>query len=219
MEKKLEKGLFITFEGPEGSGKSTQSSRLCEDLESSGYEVMHTLEPGGTLLGKRIREVLLEKDDISLGKVAELFLFEADRAQHVEEIILPALEEGKIVVCDRFNAATFAYQGYGLGMDLDFIKKADKKATQGLSPDLTILLDIDIETGLARAIGEHDPDRMEKRSRDFHEKVRQGYLAQAKESPEMIKVIEVSDDIEGTYGRVRGMVFGLLERSFKESKK
>ena len=129
MEEGLKKGIFITFEGPEGSGKSTQSSRLQQDLIADGHETVHTAEPGGTDLGKRIRSILLEKDDIRLNDTAELFLFEADRAQHVEEFILPAINDGKIVICDRFNTATFAYQGYGLGMDMGNIAAACALAT------------------------------------------------------------------------------------------
>ena len=121
----MSKGIFITFEGPEGSGKSTHSKRLCEDLISDGFDVLHTAEPGGTALGERVRSVLLEKEEIKLSGHAELFLFEADRAQHVEEVILPSVKGNKIVICDRFNTATFAYQGYGLGMDMDFIESAE----------------------------------------------------------------------------------------------
>ncbi len=212
MPKNLRRALFITLEGPEGSGKSTQSRRLVDDLLSDGYDVLHTAEPGGTALGRRIRDMLLQKDDIRLDEQAELFLFEADRAQHVEEVIIPALETGKVVICDRFNTATFAYQGYGLGMDLGLIEKVDRVATGGLCPNLTILLDVDVETGLARAAAEHPADRMEKRSRDFHEKVRRGYLALAERSPDRIKVVKVGDDPDGTYGLVKEQVYGLIER-------
>jgi dTMP kinase len=131
MAQKLSKGLFITFEGPEGSGKSTHSRRLAEELSSGGYDVVHTAEPGGTSLGRRIRDILLGKDDVRLGKEAELFLFEADRSQHVEEVIAPALESRKIVLCDRFNTATFAYQGYGLDMDMELVEGIDTVATGG----------------------------------------------------------------------------------------
>jgi len=133
MAEKLKKGLFITFEGPEGSGKSTHSKRVHEELLSSGLDVVHTAEPGGTPLGSKIRDIPLEKEDIRLGELSELFLFEADRAQHLEETIGPALKEGKIVLCDRFNTATFAYQGYGLGMDMTMIEWIDSKATKGVA--------------------------------------------------------------------------------------
>jgi len=210
MAKKLERGLFITFEGPEGSGKSTHSGRLAEDLLADGYSIVHTAEPGGTVLGEKLRGLLLNKNDFQIGALTELLLFEADRAQHVEELIIPSLEAGKIVLCDRFNTATFAYQGYGLGMDMDMIKIADAISTKGLNPDLTILLDIDIETGLVRAVKNSSADRMEERCKEFHQKVRQGYLAIAKESPETIKVIEVNSDIDRTYELVKNEVMRLI---------
>ncbi len=212
MAQKLKRGLFVTFEGPEGSGKSTHSQRLAGELMSDGYDVVHTAEPGGTPLGRGIRDMLLEKQDVRLGSRAELFLFEADRAQHVEEAITPALEARKIVLCDRFNTATFAYQGYGLGMDMDFVERIDEAATGGLQPDLTILMDVDVETGLARAGAEHPADRMEKRNIRFHKKVRQGYLDLAKRSPDRIKVVKVREKIDETYSFVKEEVYALIER-------
>lgn len=215
MAKKLKKGLFFTFEGPEGSGKSTQSSRLSKDLIAMGYEVVHTAEPGGTPLGEKIRSVLLEKDDIRLDGQAELLLFEADRAQHIKELISPALEEGKIVLCDRFNTATFAYQGYGLGMDMGLIESVDSIATAGVEPDLTILLDVDVETGLKRAGGVGAADRMEKRSVDFHQKVREGYLDLAEKSGGRIRVVKVQEDKNKTYSLVKKEVYDFLEENTK----
>lgn len=211
MAKKLKRGLFITLEGPEGSGKSTHSKRLLEDLKKSGYGVIRTSEPGDTGLGKKIREILLEKDTIRLDRYAELFLFEADRAQHVEEVIKPALEAGKIVICDRFNTATFAYQGYGLGLDMGLIEKIDAAATGGLKPDLTLLLDVDILTGLMRAGKVRSADRMEKRGAAFHGRVRRGYLELAKASRGKIKIINVKS-VDATYALIRKMVYGLIER-------
>jgi dTMP kinase len=212
MAKELTKGIFVTFEGPEGSGKSTHSKRLCEDLKSGGYRVLHTQEPGGTPLGGRIRNILLEKDDVYVGQEAELLLFEADRAQHVRDVILPHLKEKGIVVCDRFNTATFAYQGYGLGMDMNQIEAIDKIATGGLSPDLTILLDLDVTTGLKRATANRGADKMEKRGDQFHEKVREGYLDLAKKNPDKIRVIKVNEHVEETYKLVRKEVYGLIEK-------
>ena len=203
MAKELTKGIFITLEGPEGSGKSTQSASLCDDLINDGYDVVHTAQPGGTDLGAKIRDILLQKDNIRLGEKAELFLFEADRAQHVEEEIRPALEDRKIVICDRFNTATFAYQGYGLGMDMGLIETVDNAATGGLVPDLTLLMDLDIKTGLKRAGRTGAADRMEKRGNAFHEKVRQGYLDIAAKNPERIKVISVRDRKRARWGFVR----------------
>jgi dTMP kinase len=212
MAEKLKKGLFITFEGPEGSGKSTHSRRLKEELKKEGYDVIHTAEPGSTPLGKKIRDILLEKEDVRLGGLAELLLFEADRAQHVEEVIRPALDEGKMILCDRFNTATFAYQGYALGMDMGLVETVDHAATGGIRPDLIILLDVEAGTGLARAAAAHSKDRMEKRSDEFHDKVRKGYLAIAEKDPERFKVIKVREEIEETYGLVKKEVHDLIQR-------
>ena len=212
MAENLTKGIFITLDGPEGCGKSTQSRLLKEELAAVGYDVIHTFEPGGTLLGSRIRSILLEKDDIRLDSKAELLLFEADRAQHIEELIRPAVEEKKIVICDRFNTATFAYQGYGLGMDMDLIKSVDKASTGGLNPDLTIVLDLEVSTGLERATAENGPDRMEERSSEFHEKVREGYLELARKSPDRIKVIEVRETIDETFELIKKEVYDVIKR-------
>ena len=210
MAEKLNKGLFITFDGPEGCGKSTHSVRMKDDLMKRGYDVLHTREPGGTLLGERIRDILLEKDEMPLGKEAELFLFEADRAQHVEEVISPALAKRKIVICDRFSAATFAYQGYAAGADMKMIFDMDYMATKGVVPDLTILLDVDVETGLKRAGAQSSPDRMEKRPREFHEKVRQGYFEIARECPRGVKLIETRENSDETFELVKKEIDAFL---------
>jgi len=212
MAKKLTTGVFITFEGPEGCGKSTHSRKLFEELKKEGYEVIMTVEPGGTNLGSRIREILLEKEDIHFSGTAELFLFETDRAQHVREVILPAIEAKKLVICDRFNTATFAYQGYGLGVDMKEVQALDQIATGGLEPQLTILLDIDVETGLKRANSNRSADRMEKRSLDFHQRVRDGYLKLAKKSRGRICVVDSSDDINSVYDKVKETVHGFVKR-------
>jgi len=210
MVDKMNKGFFITFEGPEGSGKSTHSARLYKELLADGYDVVHTAEPGGTELGVGIRDLLLKKDSIRLDDHAELFLFEADRAQHVTEFIKPSLKKKKVVLCDRFNTATFAYQGYGLGICVDLIKSVDSIATDGLVPDLTILMDIDVDTGMSRAKARGSADRMEKREREFHENVRQGYLDIARQCPERIKVINTDGDIDDVYRRVKKEVYDLI---------
>ncbi|NQT32189.1 MAG: dTMP kinase [Candidatus Omnitrophica bacterium] len=212
MAEKINKGIFIVLDGPDGCGKSTQSRRLKEDLVSRGHEVVLTQEPGGTDLGGMIRDVILKKENIKLERITELFLFETDRAQHVGEIIKPALEDGKTVICDRFNAATFAYQGYALGMDIGLIKELDSAATGGLEPDLTLILDVDIKTGLERAGHVGQADRMEKRGFDFHEKVRQGFLDIAKNSPDKFRVIEVQEDMDHTHRLVKEAVLGVLEK-------
>ncbi|MBD3379842.1 MAG: dTMP kinase [Candidatus Omnitrophica bacterium] len=212
MAEKIKRGVFITFEGPEGSGKSTQAGRVAEELRKEGHDVVYTAEPGGTPLGDRIRDILLQKDGIRLGRVAELLLFEADRAQHVEDMIAPALQEGKIVICDRFNTATLAYQGYGLGMDLRDIVKIDSLACGGVTPDLTVLLDIEVETGLKRAGKVGKADRMEKRSLEFHNRVRKGYLDLAAASEDRMKIIQVRDSRDETYSEVREVIYSFLEK-------
>lgn len=212
MEKILKKGLFITFDGPDGCGKSTQSRLMAEELDREGYGVVYTSEPGGTGLGERIREVLLHKEDINLTEKAELLLFEADRAQHVEEIIRPAIEKKRIVICDRFSSATFAYQGYGLGMDMDLIKSVDEVSRGGVEPDITIILDLEAETGLERAAKEGTPDRMEVRGEDFHKRVRKGFLELAGQNPDVMKVISVRDTIQETFRFVKKEVYEVIER-------
>lgn len=142
--------MFITFEGPEGSGKSTQLPRLAQYLEESGYSVVKTREPGGTKIGDQIREVLMRMENTELHPRTEILLFLAARAQLVEELIKPSLQEGKIILCDRYGDSTLAYQGYGHGLNLDDLRAMLQFATGGLKPDLTILLDIDVLTGLDR---------------------------------------------------------------------
>lgn len=167
--------LFITFEGGEGCGKSTQSSRLYRRLLKLGIPALLIHEPGVTALGKKIRRLLKWSEDIKISPVAELLLFNASRAQLVAEVIRPALEKGTVVVCDRYADSTTAYQGYGRGLDLTAVDRANKIGMQGLLPDLTILLDIPVGEGLDRK-KDKKHDRFEKENLNFHEKVREGYL-------------------------------------------
>lgn len=184
------RGIFITIEGPEGSGKSTHSKLLCDFLRRRGYRVLHTREPGGTRISEAIRKILLNKNNKGMSDICELFLFLAARAQIVDEIIRPALKKGYVVVCDRFHDATLAYQGYGAGLDLKLIEEMGKLATKGLKPDLTVLLDVETKRGLRRA---GVKDRIEVKSLEFHKRVRGGYLALAEREPERIKVIPTTD--------------------------
>jgi dTMP kinase len=206
----MKRGFFITFEGPEGCGKSTQSMLLYDRLKLS-YDCVHTREPGGTPLGERVRSVLLHSGNVRISDLAELFLFEAARAQIVREVITPALAEMTIVICDRFSDATFSYQGYGGKVPLGSIKKLDRIATAGLKPDLTILLDIDTVTGLRRAKSK-GVDRMEKKDLAYHRRVRSGYLRRAKAEPGRIKVIRVTDGIEKVQALVRKEVGRVIRR-------
>lgn len=200
-DKGLKRGVFITFEGPEGCGKSTQSKLLYEYLKARSYDCVYTREPGGTALGERVRSILLDSDGINITDLTELLLFEANRSQIVAELIRPAVKDKKIVICDRFSDATMSYQGYGGKIPLNIIKSVDDIATGSLAPDLTILLDIDTVTGLKRASSE-GMDRMESKDILYHRRVRRGYLELAKKYPKRIKVIKV----KGTIEEVRRMV-------------
>jgi dTMP kinase len=183
-------GLFITFEGGEGCGKSTQSRLLLKKLEQQNIPVVLTHEPGGTALGDELRKVLKRRRSSFISPRAELFLLAASRVQLVAEIIRPALEEGKVVVCDRFTHSTLVYQGYGRGLDLTTLETVNNIATQDLKPDLTILLDISPEQGLARK--RSLKDRFELEDLSFHRRVREGYLKIAAAEPDRWLVIDAS---------------------------
>jgi len=197
------KGLFITFEGADGCGKTTQLNLLAEYLRIKGLDVVITREPGGKGIGERIREILLNFDGV-VSSNCESFLFLADRAQNIDMIVKPAIEAGKIVLCDRHTDSTIAYQGYGRGIDIERAKMLNKIATSGLVPDLTLVFDIDVETSMAR-VGVHK-DRMESAGIEFHEKVRKGYLEIAKQEPERVKVINSKDSIENIFEQVKILV-------------
>jgi dTMP kinase len=188
--------LFITFEGIEGCGKTTQIKRLAKTLDKLGIQFIMTLEPGGTDVGKTIRKLLLDSRNKSLTPLAELILYAADRAQHVEEIIRPALKKGYWVICDRFFDATIAYQGSARGQDMDLIKILNHTTTQGIMPDITILLDCPVEAGLDRAVkrnrtqNQDDQDRFEREKMEFHRSVRKGYLDLARNNKERFIVID-----------------------------
>ena len=176
----MDNGFFIAFEGPEGSGKSTQIRRLAKSLEEVGRDFIVTKEPGGTPAGDAIREVLLDPT-LRIDPLPEFLLYSASRAQHVEEVIQPALNAGKLVVSDRFAGASVAYQGYGRGLDLSFIRELSERVTNNIYPDLTLLLDMEPERGLERVAKRGQKDRLEQADLSFHRKVRRGFLEQAKE--------------------------------------
>ena len=202
----MKKGLFITFEGADGCGKTTQLNLLADYL-SQKREVLVTREPGSKGLGIKLREILLNYD----GEVApqcESFLFLADRAQHIETIVNPAVKEGKIVLCDRHTDSTVAYQGYGRGLDLEQIHYLNNIATNGIKPNLTIVFDVDIKTSMSR-VG-NEKDRMESGGDEFFNKVRQGYLKIAKQEPERVKVIDASRSIEEVFDDVIKVISPLL---------
>ena len=195
------RGRFITFEGPEGSGKSTQLRLLGERLRSAGHAVMETQEPGGTAIGIQIRHVLLDAKNRELCPTAELLLMFASRAQNVDESILPALSDGRTVLSDRFTDSTLVYQGVGRGLGADVVYELDRIACRGLVPDLTLLIDIDAETGLARAhrrsVRTEDPEtRMEEQEMGFHRKVREAYRQLATDEHQRIRLIDGSQTRE-----------------------
>ena len=189
----MSKGVFITLEGPDGCGKSTQSRMLCDALAAAGYDVVRTFEPGGTAIGRRIREIILDTKSGGMCGITEFLLYAADRAQDVHEVIMPALAAGRIVIGDRFFDSSIAYQGYGLGMDVEAVRAVNAIATRGLIPDLTVLLDIDPATGVARATGGRDADRIERRKLAFHTSVRNAYLQMAANEPDRFRVVGVGD--------------------------
>ncbi|MGA2878074.1 MAG: dTMP kinase [Bryobacteraceae bacterium] len=186
-----DRGLFITFEGPDGSGKSTQARMLAERLRGQGRPVLETVEPGGTPIGQQIRRILLDPANKELMPTAELLLMFAARAQNVEQWILPALAEGKIVISDRFTDSSLAYQGAGRGLGTNTVLDLDGIACHGLIPDLTICVDIDTETGLARALARGGLEtRLEEQSIEFHHKVREAYHELARNEPRRFRLID-----------------------------
>lgn len=203
----LKKGIFITFEGFEGSGKSTQIKLLENYLKKDKYPVLVLREPGSTRVSEFIRRILLDKNNGFIADKTELLFYLAARAQLVEEKIVPALRKGAIVLCDRFQDATVAYQGYGLGLDRKFINQLGSFVTGGLTADLTVLLDIDVREGLRRA--GKNKDRIEQRSLDYHLRVRKGYLKIAQGSPRRVKVVKVKN-IQETHEEIRRWVEELL---------
>ncbi len=206
------KGMFITFEGIEGSGKSTQIALLANYLTARGVRHVLTREPGGTLIGDQVRKILLDPANRSLDPAAELLLYAASRAQHLREIILPALADGTNVLCDRFSDATLAYQGYGRGLDSEMIRSLDRIVTAGMRPDLTLLFDIDAASGIARAQGRNNSRGLEAEARfeneelAFHERVRQGYLTLVAQEPDRIRVVDASSSPEAVQAKVRKIV-------------
>ena len=203
----MKKGLFITFEGADGCGKTTQMKLLAEYLKEKGIDVVLTREPGGKGLGEKVREILLNYDG-PVSDRCESFLFLADRAQNIDIIVKPAVEEGKIVLCDRHIDSTVAYQGYGRGLDIERINMLNNIATNGRKPDLTFVFDIDVETSMKR-VGK-EKDRMESAGIEFHNRVRQGYLELAKQEPQRIKVLDATKSIE----EIHNNVIEILNKSF-----
>ena len=203
----MKKGLFITLEGADGCGKTTQLNLLKEYLTSRGYEIVVTREPGGKGLGEKLREILLNYDG-EVSDRCEAFLYLADRAQNIDTIIKPAINSGKIVLCDRHTDSSVAYQGYGREQNIDNINMLNELAVNGVHPDLTIVFDIDTETSMARVGAEKD--RRESAGIEFHKRVRNGYLEIAKKNPQRIKVVDASQTIEDVQRDVIKIIEGVL---------
>jgi dTMP kinase len=216
-EKTLKKGLLITFEGPEGSGKSTQVRLLCDYLHRLHFRILQLREPGGTIIGEKIRNILLDPKNKNMDIVCEMLLYQAARAQLVREKVLSALQKKKIIVLDRFLDATICYQGYGAKLNINpvltrkgwinLIKQIGRLTTFGIQPDLTILLDIDTQQGLHRS---KRRDRIERKSLQFHQRVRKGYLKLANANLRRIKVIPVNKNIIEIQSMIRKIVHKLL---------
>lgn len=202
--------MFIAFEGIEGSGKTTHVDLLSDYLREKGHEVVTTREPGGTPVGEALRSVLLRKD-LHVLPLTELLVFLASRAQHVEEVIRPALDKGSIVLCDRFIDASFAYQGYGRGIDLGIIETLNRLVTKGVRPNLTILLDCAVDIGLARKSADGNLDRFEKEDLSFHNRIRNAYLELAEDDPKRYVVLNAKNDLTGTQSVIREKVEKLLK--------
>ncbi|MFH0948610.1 MAG: dTMP kinase [Elusimicrobiota bacterium] len=205
----MKKGFFITFEGSDGCGKTTQSGLLIEKLRNIGYDVVHTREPGGTVVAEALRKILLSPKSKIL-PLTELLLYESCRAQHTGEIIMPALKLGKIIICERYADATVAYQGFGRGLDINIVMNLNKIATDNLEPDLTVYFDADIKKGLARA-KLRGKDRLEKENLLFHKRVREGYIWLVKKFPERFIKINANASIK----KISKCIFDIVIKNAK----
>ncbi len=192
----MQQSLFITLEGVEGAGKSTLMAYIAELFSNTGKEVLQTREPGGTKTGEQIRSILLDSKNSGVTDDTELLLMFAARAQHISEVIKPALSVGKIVLCDRFTDASYAYQGGGRGIDSTRIQALESWVQQGLKPDLTLLFDLDVETGLRRAGSRSEADRFEQEEISFFERIRACYLQRAEDEPERFRIVDAGQSFE-----------------------
>ncbi|MGE8502238.1 MAG: dTMP kinase [Pseudomonas sp.] len=204
-------GLFITLEGPEGAGKSTNREYLAERLREQGVEVLLTREPGGTPLAERIRELLLAPSDEPMAVDTELLLVFAARAQHLQQVICPALAKGSVVLCDRFTDATYAYQGGGRGLSIERIAQLEQFVQGELRPDLTLIFDLPVEVGLARAAARGRLDRFEQEGRGFFEAVRQAYLQRAEQAPQRYRVLDAGQTLTQVQADIDALLPSLLE--------
>jgi dTMP kinase len=199
----MSQGLFVTLEGVEGAGKSTLMAYIAEIFTNTGKNVIQTREPGGTKTGEQIRAILLDSSNVGVTDDTELMLMFAARSQHISEIIKPALESGKVVICDRFTDASYAYQGGGRGIDTNRIEALESWVQQGLKPDLTLLFDLDVEIGLRRAGQRSEADRFEQEEINFFERIRECYLERAKSEPERFRTIDSSQSFDNVKQQIQ----------------
>lgn len=204
--------MFITFEGPEGSGKTSQLLLLAEFLVSHGYDVLTTREPGGTAIGDQVRKILFDLGNKGMDARTEILLFQASRAQHVEEVIKPALAGGKVVLCDRYADSTLAYQGYGHQMDLDVLREIVTFATGGLKPDLTLFLDVDVEEGLKRRTEGGNWNRLDDYDKDFHRRVYAGYQELIAAEPHRWEVVNANQAPDNVARELQDIVLERLKQ-------
>lgn len=217
----LQRGLFVTFEGIEGSGKTTQVKMLREYLQEAHCTVISTREPGGTPVADAIRDLLLSPHSEKVSDKTELLLYLASRAQHVSAVIKPALHQGITVVCDRFSDATIAYQGYGRGLDINFLQKLNRYSTDSLTPDMTVLIDLPAELGISRIRRDvkRELDRLESEHIEFHERVRRGYLQIASAEPERFFIVDGTLPIEEVFRRIQEEFIGKFKTDRGEAGK
>ena len=206
------RGLFITLEGGDGAGKSTQIENITRFFEEKGLVVVHTREPGGTGISEKLRDILLDKNNSEMEAVTEMLIYAASRSQHVREKIVPALEEGKVVICDRYVDSSVAYQAYGRGLG-DMVYDVNLHATGGLLPDLTFWLDIDPEAGRARASKTGELDRLETEALDFHYRVQDGYRSIAAREPGRVKRIDASRNVD----EIRDEIYEYLDKLMEDA--
>ncbi|MCR5104520.1 MAG: dTMP kinase [Eubacterium sp.] len=206
----MKKGLFITMEGPDGSGKSTQIALLKEYLEGEGYEVLITREPGGTVISEAIREIILNKEYTEMSSVTEMLLYASARAQLIAELVGPAIDNGKAVISDRFVDSSLVYQGMARGLGVDTVYEVNKLAIGKYMPDVTFLLDLPAEVGISRKKDQKELDRMELESLDFHRKVAEGYRQMAEKFPERIKTIDATLPIDEICGMIKEYISVLM---------
>jgi dTMP kinase len=202
----MSKGLFVTLEGVEGAGKSTLMSYIAEIFSEAGNDVIQTREPGGTKTGEQIRNILLDSNNINVTDDTELLLMFAARSQHISEVICPALSLGKVVICDRFTDASYAYQGGGRGIDVSRIQVLEDWVQKGLKPNLTLLFDLDVETGLRRAGKRSEADRFEQEEIGFFERIRACYLERAEKEPKRFRLIDSSQSFESVKQQIQDVL-------------